>query len=520
VLLNDPRGKPAAARIGGRATLDELLRRAAQRRPDAIALTDPPNRESFTDGAPRRLTYAQADRMVSAIAGRLRRIGLHTDAIVGIQLANTIDSVLTLLGILRAGLIAMPLPLLWRRAELVAALSRVSASALMVNGRIGATDHFDLAMNVAAEIFPVRYVCGYGRDAPDGLIPFDDLYRANKLDPLPSLDAERAPDPGPGAHLAVITWDLTADGLVPVGRNHAELIAGGLGVLLESRMSQDAVVLSTLTLSSFAGLAIAIMPWLLLGGTLVLHQPFDPAAFLTQRKTTGPDTVVVPGPLVGQLAESGHLSAHDGLKTIIAVWRAPERLARAPAWRDGRTRVVDVYVFGEAGIVAASRGPSGKPVAIPFGLVFAPRSPKGTVVVADIAPTPAGTVALRGPMVPRIPFPPGAERGGLPYFKVAASGFVDTGFACHPDSPAMVVTGPPPGIVSIGGYRFVERDLQELAGRAENGAGTLAVLPDALAGHRLAGTARDREAVRSALAKLGANPLLVGAFRDRSRPAA
>ncbi len=217
--------------------------------------------------------------MVSAIAGRLRRIGLHTDAIVGIQLANTVDGVLTLLGVLRAGLIAMPLPLLWRRAEMVAALNRVSASALIVTGRVGTTDHFDLAMNVAAEIFPVRYVCGFGRHAPDGLIPFDDLYAAEKLDPLPALEAERGGEPGPGAHLAVITWDMSADGLVPVGRNHAELIAGGLGVLLESRLAQDAVVLSPLMLSSFAGLATAMMPWLLLGGTLALHQPFDAATF-------------------------------------------------------------------------------------------------------------------------------------------------------------------------------------------------------------------------------------------------
>ena len=41
--------------------------------------------------------------MVSAIAGRLRRMGLNTDAIVGIQMANTVDGVLTLLGVLRAG---------------------------------------------------------------------------------------------------------------------------------------------------------------------------------------------------------------------------------------------------------------------------------------------------------------------------------------------------------------------------------------------------------------------------------
>jgi AMP-binding enzyme len=519
VILHDPRGRPATTRIGGRATLDELLRRAAQRRPDDVALADPPNRASFTDGPPRRLTYAQADRMVSAIAGRLRRIGLYSDAVVGLQIANTVESVLTLLGVLRAGLIAMPLPLLWRRAETVAALGRVGAHALIVSGRIGAADHYDLAMQIAAEVFPVRYVCGYGGNAPDGVIPLDALFSAERLDPLPSLEDERAAEPGPGAHLAVVTWDMTAEGLVPVGRSHAELIAGGLAVMLEGRLEQDAVMLTTLTMSSFGGLAVAVVPWLLLGGTLALHQPFEPDVLLEQLKTTGFDTVIVPGPLTGQLAETGHLATRDQAANVIGVWRAPERLVRALPWRAPKTRLTDVQVFGEAGLIAGSRAAGGRPLITPFGVVPFPRAakgaPKGALTAVELAMTPHGTVALRGPMVPRAPFPQGAERSGLPCFRVAANGFVDTGYACRPDSAALVVTGPPPGIVSVGGYRFVVRELQDLVSSVENGAGTLAVLPDALAGHRLAGTAADRDAIQGSLVKLGANPLLVGAFRDR-----
>ena len=105
-------------------TLDDVFRRAAARRPDAIALADPPDRDSFTDGPPRHLTYAEADRVVSAIASRLRTLGLQTDAIVGIQLPNTVESVLTILGVLRAGMIAVPLPLLWRRADVARALGQ------------------------------------------------------------------------------------------------------------------------------------------------------------------------------------------------------------------------------------------------------------------------------------------------------------------------------------------------------------------------------------------------------------
>ena len=62
--------------------------------------------------------------------------GCIPDAIVGLQLANTVECVLTLLAVLRAGMIAMPLPLLWRRADISQLRSAASAPArLIVSGR-------------------------------------------------------------------------------------------------------------------------------------------------------------------------------------------------------------------------------------------------------------------------------------------------------------------------------------------------------------------------------------------------
>jgi hypothetical protein len=72
----------------------------------------------------------------------------------------TVENVLTILGVLRAGLIAMPLPVWWRRADIIAALNRIGPMALIVSSRIAAGDHYQLAIRVAAEVFPIRYVCG------------------------------------------------------------------------------------------------------------------------------------------------------------------------------------------------------------------------------------------------------------------------------------------------------------------------------------------------------------------------
>jgi hypothetical protein len=519
VILGEPNSRPAGTGVGGRATLDDLFRRAAERHPDTVALIDPPNREQFTDFAPRTLTYAQADHAISAIAGRLRRAGLRSDAIVGLQIANSVEFAVTFLAVLRAGMIAMPLPLLWRRADITHALSCAGANALIVSGRLGDHDQIDDAMQAAVETFHLRFVCSFGPNVPDGVIALSDLFTAETLDPLPPAE-ERPYPPGPAAHLAVITWDVGADGALPVARSHAELAAGGLAVLLESRLRQDATILTTLAMSSFAGLSAALLPWLLVGGTLALHQAFDPESFVAQQRAIAPDAVVLPGPLVPQLIEAGALTVGDGLSSVLAVWPAPDRLARAPVWRDTTTDMVDIQVFGEVGLIAARRGPGGRAGVVPFGPVAVPRGSKGGVIVGEVRATANGTVAMRGPMVPRFAFPPGVESTTLPHLQVALTGFIDTGFACWSDqgNAPLVITGPPPGMVSIGGYRFLMRDLQDAIADVD-AAATLAALPDAITGHRLAGSAADPIGVRDALAARGANPLLVNAFRER-RPAA
>src|SRR5207244_8773082 len=138
----------------------------------------------------------------------------------------------------------------------------------------------------------------------------------------------------------------------------------------------------------------------------------------------------------------GLLAVHGRPGRVLAVWRAPERLAHATTSRNAQAAMIDVQVFGETGLIAARRGSDGKPAAVPFGAVLAPRAAKDATLVGEVMPTPAGTVALRGAMVPGRAFPPGAERTELPFFKVAANGFVDTGYACHvdPGAPALVVT--------------------------------------------------------------------------------
>jgi len=515
MILGDPASASAAAARATRGiTIDAIFRSAVERHPNTLALIDPANRESFTAGEPRRLTYAQAESVVTAIAGRLCGMGLPTDAIIGVQLPNIVENILTILGILRAGMIAAPLPLLWRRADAVPALTQLGAKALITCGRVGAFNHGQFAMTVAMDVFSIRYVCAFGGRPPDGVVAFDDLFDAGTLDSVPPI--ARAAQVNADKHVAAITFEVGENGMLPVARNHAELLAGGLAVLLEIVLAEQSNILSTIAPSSFAGICLTLLPWLLSGGTLVLHHPFDPSILVRQRREENCTTLVLPAAVAFSFAETSAFAV-DGPTCIVAAWHAPERLAASAHWHDQNVLLVDVPIFGETAVLPARRGVDGKPRPLPHGAIRAPRENADGAVVAELTRTDSGTVALRGPMVPHHAFPPGIERSGLPHFRIGPNGRVDSGYTCRINTAgnAIAVTAAPIGVVSIGGCRFLLRDLQEVVGRIDKAA-TLVAAPDPVVCHRLIGNAADRRTMQAVLTTLGVNPLLVAAFRDRS----
>jgi AMP-binding enzyme len=494
-----------ASEVAHATTFDELFRRAGVRHPQAVALIDPPNREHFTDGAPRTLSYAEADCLISGFAGRLRALGLHTDSVVAIQLPNTIDGVIALLGTLRAGMIAALLPLLWRQRDIVNALNAIGCKAIITCARAGKHRPAKSAVLAAAELFPIRHICGFGRGLPDGVVPLDDLYAQA------STDFVQGPSrPGiAAAHIAVLTFDVTAQCIVPAPRNHAQLIAGGLAPHLEASVGQDAALLSTIPPSSFAGLALGVVPWLLNGGTLALHHGCDARVLAEQCVGLANATVILPGPAVAPMAEAGLLKAP--IKSVIALWRAPERLEFCAPWQGGPA-LIDVAAFGEIGLLAGRRDADGMPALIPYGSVTAPRGVAGAVNVAEIERSKTGTLQMRGPMMPADFFPFGAKQGDA--LAPDQAGFVDTGFSCRDDGNGLIITAPPSGIAAIGGYRLSKTAFEaEVAGI--NPQATILAVPDGLLGERLAGAAADPRQTLATLQTRGTNPLISGAFWPR-----
>jgi hypothetical protein len=453
------------------------------------------------------MSFAEADEAISALAGHFVEAGLPANSVIAVQLPNTVEFILTVLAAHRVGLVVALLPQLWRQAELTEALNRTAARAIVTMSRIDGVSHADLAMNAAVEAFSIRHVCGFGADVPEGMASLDDVIAGGtRTVPAAAQDGRRA---------AIISFDLTPEGFRAIPRTHLHLIAGGLAMSLESGLPQGATMLSSMAPSSFAGIASSLVLWLLSGGSLALHHPFDDAVLEQQINELACNVLVAPAPLALRLSESEMFARTQPLQHVIGLWRAPEQVASSAAWPSRQITLTDVHLFGEAGLFAASRGGDGAPAAIRPGPQTAPRDTEDGSITGEIVLAPKGTLALRGPMIPVAAYAPSPPSGLL--VAEPPADYADTGYAARLDrtTGTLCITAPPSGVIGVGGYLFLANDLQEWAKRLGQGA-LLAALPDRLNGHRLAGRAQDNARARDAFSRLGLNPLMSEAFRDRT----
>jgi len=486
----------SASSLAGGVTLDGLFRSNVATRPNSIALADPSNRASFTDGTPLRLTYAQTEERVDRLARKLRAFGMPAGSVVAVQLPNIVESAISLLAIVRAGYIAAPVPMLWRRSDLVAALAGVSPKAVITLARLNDERPAEVVCEAAAELFDLSFPCAFGDAVPDGLVPLD----REDFSEHPELSNSYS-----DATVSLITFDADAEGFFASGRSDAQWLAAGLATLLEARIESGDAIFAALPLSSLAGLGAAFVPWLLSGGALEF---VDPQARMLG--ASGPE-------------QRAHLIAPAAALKPLATATSPAFASCVAVHRSNRThgldfstikaaRVVDFYNFGEIGAVVLMREDPGSSTLIPVGSISAPSGMVGAPVVVE-AKLGGAQIWLRGPMVPRESYPP-----GLGNYRMArdADGFVRTGFRCRSNgNGSLVVETGPERVISVGGLRFGLDDLQSrFSSIGENV--KVSAIEDPLLGERLRIEAADPKAAAAALQAAGHTQLVVDAAKGET----
>ncbi len=261
----------------GAGNLAELVRSAAQRRGDAAAFV---HRGST-------LTWAQVDAAVDAAAGGLLALGLVPGDRVGIHLPNTPDFPVAYFGVLRAGLVAVPLNPGYTRDELAHALGDSGARALVTTRGTAAT-----AQVVAAELDGLEHLVVTGVDtAPPGATTWDALLEAGGG----PVESDRG-----GEDLAVLIYTSGTSGK-PKGAMlpHRALLANlAQGAEIDPPViAADDVVLLVLPLFHIYGLNAGLGAVAREAATGVLVERFDPVETLAEIRRHGITSVLGAPPM-------------------------------------------------------------------------------------------------------------------------------------------------------------------------------------------------------------------------------
>ena len=376
--------------------LDELFRQTAQEHPDRLALVDAPDRSSWTGGAPRQLTYAEADREIDRLAAFYSTVGLSADHVIGVQAPNTVDAVVAILAALRADLIVSPLPLHWRQKNVLEALNSIGAKGFIAADRVETRDVGAAARDVAADLFSLRFVFGLGKDVPDGLIELGPMLD-EMGDDLEFTPGER---PDPADHTATICWSRSGEENVPVTRCHNHWVSAAQMIVHEAHVKEASTLLVPYSLSGLTGLGGGLVPWLMTGGTLHLHHPTSLANLAAHANEVDADLVMTPGPL----AQTLDRKLANNKTTVLAAWNIS---APHPTTFVARRRLVDLNVADEFALVAKARGPSAKMKATALGKHSGPKGCESGPALLEIAVTEevesqSPKLLVKGPMVPDI----------------------------------------------------------------------------------------------------------------------
>jgi acyl-CoA synthetase (AMP-forming)/AMP-acid ligase II len=296
-------------------TWSDLLERNRAAQPDRVALVDAPNRAALTVGEPRRLTWAEVDDEVTAIAAVLLAHGVRCDDVVGVQLPNCVEVPLVFLALTRIGAIVSPFPVQYGRHEIVGMGEAAGLTAFVTVERAVGRSLAGEAVALRAQLPSVRTVFAFGADV-DGAVRLDRPVE----DASAAVAAHRATWVPHANDCATLVWTSGTEGSpkgVPRAFGDWEVLANAVSEV--PQVTPDDVFLSPFPMTNGGGISGMFIPWLLHGTVLVLHHPFDLGVFLRQVETESVTYTCAPPAILDALvADDSAFEQHD-LSSLRAV---------------------------------------------------------------------------------------------------------------------------------------------------------------------------------------------------------
>lgn len=285
----------------GSDTIVDLFSKNVEATPEGVAVVDPPNRAKIAVGEQLRWTYAELQQVANRLAGGLLEAGLKKDNILMVQLPNIVELAAIYLAAARIGVIVSPLPVQYRTHELrqVMALTQPKA---FITTKFGDFNFVEMVQGLQPEFPSLETIIAPGDDLPAGVLSLSALLNTPRsAEPLQAYLAQ-ADNQVSANDIFTICWTSGTEADpkgVPRSHNHWIWIA--YASVDGCQLDPGCNLLNPFPMINMAGIGGMFVPWLLMGGKLAMHQPFDLPTFLGQVMMEQINYTVAPPALLNML---------------------------------------------------------------------------------------------------------------------------------------------------------------------------------------------------------------------------
>lgn len=301
----------------GVKTIEDYLTELVISTPNKLAIVDPGNKASLCNTDQLRYTYAQLDQKINSVAEQLLKCGIGKDDIVAIQLPNIVELVITYFAVLRIGAISSPFPIQFREFECTQMLQSLDAKAVITMHKINDREYAAMFKELQKEVTALKYIFTY--DESD----VEDVYTLNldqTSDESNELNNYRAHLSNTANDIFTICWTSGTEGKPKgVPRSHNEWLISASASVDGAQLSAEDNILLTFPLVNMAGIGGVLVPWILTGGTLVLHHPFDFPTFLQQIDAENITYTLVPPSLLTAMIKKPAILGGNNISSLRAI---------------------------------------------------------------------------------------------------------------------------------------------------------------------------------------------------------
>jgi 2,3-dihydroxybenzoate-AMP ligase len=459
--------------------LGDLLRKSADRRPDATALVD----------GELRLTYAELADRADALAIRLLDRGLAPGDRIVVQLANSWEFTVLTWACLRAGIVpVMALPA-HRRLELAYLAAHSEAAAIAVPDRLRDFDHQALAHELGKEAPGPWHVLVAGDDVGPGSLDLRALC-APSVDP--AADGARLDAEAPGSRdVAVFLLSGGTTGLPKlIARTHDDYAYNARASAEVSGVDARTVYLVNLPAGHNFPLACpGILGTLLAGGRVVMLPSPEPVrVFTTVAAERVTHTAVVPA-VAGRWLEHAEQHGAQQMQSLRVLQVGGSRLADELARRIRPvlgTTLQQVFGMAEGLLNYTRLDDSEDVICTTQGRPMCPDDEVRLVdeLDRDVSDGEPGSLLTRGPYTPRGYYraPEHNKRA------FTEDGWYRSGDICRRTPEGnLVVEGRDKDMINRGGEKVSAEEVENLVYELTDGVSQVAAvaMPDPVLGERV-----------------------------------